>query len=100
MCQSTSVAVAWDGLRLGDVNGAVGASAASRASSSGTSATGRGTDAASRRRRCSASQGRRRRAKTQSSQSAPATTRPQHTPRMMSASLSSFVILPRYRTDV
>ena len=72
--QSTSVAAAWDCLRRGDVNGAVGASAASRASSSGTSATGRVTDvAASRRRRCSASQCRRRRAKTQSSQSAPAT---------------------------
>ena len=81
MYQSTSVAAAWDCLRRGDVNGAVGASAASRASSSGTSATGRVTDvAASRRRRCSASQCRRRRAKTQSSQSAPATTRPQQTP--------------------
>ena len=69
MYQSTSVAAAWDCLRRGDVNGAVGASAASRASSSGTSATGRVTDvAASRRRRCSASQCRRRRAKTQSSQ--------------------------------
>ena len=69
MYQSTSVAAAWDCLRRGDVNGAVGASAASRASSSGTSATGRVTDvAASRRRRCSASQWRRRRAKTQSSQ--------------------------------
>ena len=68
MYQSTSVAAAWDCLRRGDVNGAVGASAASRASSSGTSATGRVTDvAASRRRRCSASQCRRRRAKTQSS---------------------------------
>ena len=67
MYQSTSVAAAWDCLRRGDVNGAVGASAASRASSSGTSATGRVTDvAASRRRRCSASQCRRRRAKTQS----------------------------------
>ena len=65
MYQSTSVAAAWDCLRRGDVNGA---SAASRASSSGTSATGRVTDvAASRRRRCSASQCRRRRAKTQSS---------------------------------
>ena len=65
MYQSTSVAAAWDCLRRGDVNGAVGASAASRASSSGTSATGRVTDvAASRRRRCSASQCRRRRAKT------------------------------------
>ena len=69
--QSTSVAAAWDCLRRGDVNGAVGASAASRASSSGTSATGRVTDvAASRRRRCSASQCRRRRAKTQSSHKA------------------------------
>ena len=67
MYQSTSVAAAWDCLRRGDVNGAVGASADACASSSGTSGTGNATDAASRRRRCSASQCRRRRAKTQSS---------------------------------
>ena len=93
MYQSTSVAAAWDCLRRGDVNGAVGASAASRASSSGTSATGRVTDvAASRRRRCSASQCRLLLAKTQSSHNAPTTARPQQTPRMINASRWSFVI--------
>ena len=98
MYQRTSVAAAWDCLRRGDVNGA---SAASRASSSGTSATGRVTDvAASRRRRCSASQCRRRRAKTHSSHNAPATTRPQQTPRIINASRWSFVITDRRRVDV